>query len=67
MNTAIIRRGISELWSGCKTEYNSAIHACTQESYAIQTCEYVKKQQSVEECECIAKEFLRWVDINIKL
>lgn len=21
----ILRRGISELWSGCKTEYNSAI------------------------------------------
>ena len=31
----ILRRGISELWSGCKTEYNSAIHACTQESHAI--------------------------------
>ena len=31
----ILRRGISELWSGCKTEYDSAIHACTQESHAI--------------------------------
>ena len=31
----ILRRGISELWSGCQTEYNSAILACTQESYAV--------------------------------
>ena len=31
----ILRRGISELWSGCQTEYNSAIYACTQESHAI--------------------------------
>lgn len=28
----ILRRGISELWSGCQTESDSAIHACTQES-----------------------------------
>ena len=31
----ILRRGIFELWSGCKTECNSAIHACTQESHAV--------------------------------
>ena len=31
----ILRRGISELWSGCQTEYNSAILACTQESHAV--------------------------------
>ena len=31
----ILRRGISELWSGCKTEYDSAIHACTQESHVL--------------------------------
>lgn len=29
----ILRRGISELWSGCQTESNSAIHACTQKSH----------------------------------
>lgn len=28
----ILRRGISELWSGCQTESDSAIHACTQQS-----------------------------------
>lgn len=28
----ILRRGISDLWSGCQTESDSAIHACTQES-----------------------------------
>ncbi len=31
----ILRRGISELWSGCQTESDSAIHACTQESNAL--------------------------------
>ena len=31
----ILRKGISELWSGCKTECNSAIHACTQESHSL--------------------------------
>ena len=28
----ILRRGISELWSECQTESDSAIHACTQQS-----------------------------------
>lgn len=31
----ILRRGISELWSGYKTESDSAIHACTQESHRL--------------------------------
>ena len=31
----ILRRGISELWSGCQTETDSAIHACTQESHGV--------------------------------
>ncbi|MDE6842757.1 MAG: transposase [Muribaculaceae bacterium] len=31
----ILRRGISELWSGCQTESDSAIHDCTQESNAL--------------------------------
>lgn len=31
----ILRRGISELWSGCQTESDSAIHACTQESQRL--------------------------------
>ncbi len=31
----ILRRGISELWSGRKPESYSAIHACTQESHAL--------------------------------
>lgn len=31
----ILRRGISELWSGCQTESDSAIHACTQESHSL--------------------------------
>lgn len=31
----ILRKGISELWSGCQTESDSAIHARTQESHAL--------------------------------
>ncbi len=31
----ILRRGISELWSGCQTESDSAIHVCTQESNVL--------------------------------
>lgn len=31
----ILRKGISELWSECKTEYHSAIRDCTQESLVL--------------------------------
>lgn len=31
----ILRKGISELWSGCKTGLCSAIHVCTQESHSL--------------------------------
>ena len=31
----ILRRGISELCSGCKTESDSAVRACTQESHVL--------------------------------
>ena len=31
----ILRRGISELWSGSKTVSNTASRACTQESHAL--------------------------------
>ena len=31
----ILRRGISELWSGSKTVSDTASRACTQESHAL--------------------------------
>ena len=31
----VLRRGISELWSGSKTVSDTASHACTQESHAL--------------------------------
>lgn len=31
----ILRRGISELWSGSKTVSNTASRACTQESHVL--------------------------------
>lgn len=38
----ILRRGISELWSGSKTVSDTAPRVCTQESHCLQTWEYVK-------------------------
>lgn len=38
----VLRRGISELWSGCQTESDSSIHTCTQESHRLYTWEYAK-------------------------
>lgn len=38
----ILRRGISELWSGIKTVSDTASRACTQESHVLLPWEYVK-------------------------
>ena len=46
----ILRRGISELWSGCQTESDSAIHACTQESHRILDVGVCQRPQKPREC-----------------